>query len=112
MVVVFVLSVIQREGYKGEFSFSIIINSKLYLRTADYTMKKACGIYEIKNNKGRISYKIFADKHDLQIYLDKNKDKTCLQMAPIFSVDEYKEFDHTQIRKLTSDEIIKYMSER
>ena len=33
-------------------------------------------------------------------------------MAPIFSVDEYKEFDHTQVRKLTSDEIIKYMSER
>lgn len=33
-------------------------------------------------------------------------------MAPVFSVDEYKEFDHTQVRKLTSDEIIKYMSER
>lgn len=107
---------IERDPKRGlqrwNFPFQSLSIAKLYLRSADYTMKKACGIYEIKNNKGRISYKIFADKHDLQIYLDKNKDKTCSQMAPIFSVDEYKEFDHTQVRKLTSDEIIKYMSER
>ncbi len=29
-------------------------------------MKKACTIYKIKNNKGRISFKIFADDLDIE----------------------------------------------
>ena len=33
-------------------------------------------------------------------------------MKPIFIVDEYKEYPNTQVRKLTFDEIQKYMSER
>ena len=45
-------------------------------------------------------------------YLKKNKGKTCEDMNPIFIVEEYSEYANTQIRKLTSDEIQKYMSER
>ena len=33
-------------------------------------------------------------------------------MKPIFAVEEYKEYANKQIRKLTSNEIQKYMSER
>ena len=33
-------------------------------------------------------------------------------MKPIFMIEEYREYANTQIRKLTSDEIQKYMSER
>ena len=33
-------------------------------------------------------------------------------MKPIFTIEEYKEYANTQIRKLTSNEIQKYMSER
>ena len=33
-------------------------------------------------------------------------------MAPVFIIDEYKEYPHTEVRKLTSDEIIQYMNER
>lgn len=84
----------------------------MYLRTADYSMKKPCGIYEIKSDNNRLSYKIFADSEDLQLYLKKNKGKICKNMKPIFIVEEYKEYSNTQIRKLTSDEIQKYMSER
>lgn len=51
------------------FPFKTLEIAKLYLRTADYTMKKPCGIYEIKNSKGRLSYKIFAAKEDLQVFL-------------------------------------------
>jgi len=40
----------------------------LYLRTADYTNKKCCGIYEIENFKGRKSYKIFANNTELENY--------------------------------------------
>lgn len=75
-------------------------------------MKKACGIYEIQSDKGRVSYKIFANNADLQIYLKKNQGKTCKDMKPVYIVKEYKEYPNTQVRKLTSNEIQKYMSER
>ena len=84
----------------------------MYLHTADYNMKKPCGIYELKSENGRLSYKIFANIEDLQLYLKKNKGKICKDMKPVFIIEEYREYANTQIRKLTSDEIQKYMSER
>ena len=69
-------------------------------------------MFEIKSENGRLSYKIFVDCEDLQLYLKKNKGKTCDKMKPLFIVEEYKEYADTQVRKLTSDEIQKYMSER
>lgn len=97
---------------RWNFPFKSFEIAKLYLRTADYSMKKPCGIYELKNENGRFSYKIFADSGDLLIYLKKNKGKTCKDMKPIFIMEEYREYANTQIRKLTSDEIQKYISER
>ena len=97
---------------RWNFPFKSLEIAKLYLRTADYTMKKSCGIYEIKSENGRLSYKIFADSEDLRAYLKKNKDKTWETMFPVFRVEEYKEYPNTQIRKLTFVEIQKYMSER
>lgn len=85
---------------------------KLYLRTADYTEKKPCGIYELKSENGRISYKIFASNEDLKLYLKKNKGKTCEKMASVFSVEKYQEFPNTQVRKLTAEEVETYMKER
>ena len=66
-------------------------------------MKKSCGIYKIINKKGRKSYKIFASQNDLKLYLEKYKDKTCLKMEPIFSINQYQEYPHTEARKLTPD---------
>ena len=86
--------------------------AKLYLRTADCTEKKPCGIYELKSENGRISYKIFASNEDLKLYLKKNKGKTCEKMASVFSVEEYQEFPNTQVRKLTAEEVETYMKER
>ena len=54
---------------RWNFPFKTPEIAKLYLRTADYSMKKPCGIYEIKSENGRLSYKIFADSEDLQLYL-------------------------------------------
>ena len=97
---------------RWNFPFKTLEIAKLYLRTADYTMKKSCGIYEIENNKGRVSYKIFAENEDLLLFLKKNKDKVCKQMQPIFSVGQYKDYPNTEVRKLSTEEIRKYMSER
>ena len=97
---------------RWNFPFKSLEIAKLYLRTADYTEKKACGIYELKSENGRISYKIFASNEDLKLYLKKNKGKTCEKMASVFSVEEYQEFPNTQVRKLTAEEVETYMAER
>ena len=102
----------QRGLQRWNFPFKSLEIAKLYLRTADYTEKKACGIYEIENSKGKKSYKIFPSYDDLLLFLKKNKDKQCKQTAPLFTVGKYKEYPHTQIRMLTSAEVKKYMSER
>ena len=102
----------QRGLQRWNFPFKSLEIAKLYLRTADYTMKKSCGIYEISNGKGRISYKVFAETEDLQLFLKKNKDKVCENIAPIFFIEQYEEYSNTEVRKLTAEEIEKYMSER
>lgn len=97
---------------RWNFPFKSLEIAKLYLRTADHTMKRSCGIYELKNEKGRNSYKIFADKKDLELYLKKTKRNTSGTMIPLFRIKEYKEFKNTQVRRLTNDEIIQYLAER
>lgn len=97
---------------RWNFPFKSLEIVKLYLRAADYTMKKPCGIYEIKDNRGKVSYKIFASSMQLQSFLQKNKGKICETMAPAFIMDKFIEYPNTQVRKLTADEIIKYMAER
>lgn len=107
---------IERDEKRGlqrwNFPFKSLEIATLYLRTADYTRKKACGIYEIKNDKGRASYKIFADIEDLHVFLKKNKDKVCEKMAPVYSAGAYCEYPGTEVRKLTQKEIDSYMSQR
>lgn len=97
---------------RWNFPFKSLEIAKLYLRTADYTSKKSCGIYEIESEKGRLSYKIFSDDEELSAFLKKNHGKICRQMKSVFRVEGYKEYPKTQVRKLTVDEIERYMAER
>lgn len=64
---------IERDPKRGlqrwNFPFESLGIAKLYLRAADYTMKKPCGIYELTNENGRLSYKIFTGSEDLLAYL-------------------------------------------
>ena len=101
-----------RDLQSWNFPFKSLDIAKLYLRTADYTMKKPCGIYEIKSENGRLSYKIFEGEESLKTYLKRNKGKTCETMKPAFIVDEYREYENTEVRKLNPEEVKKYMSER
>ena len=98
----------KRKVQRWNFPFKTLEIAKLYLRTADYTMKKACTIYKITNNKGRISYKIFANSTDVEKYLKINQDKIS---EPVFSLGDYKEYPNTQVRILAADEVKKYMIE-
>lgn len=102
----------ERGLQRWNFPFRTLEIAKLYLRTADYTVKNCCGVYEIKNTKSKISYKILSGKDDLLLYLKKNPDKSCKEEKPVFSVKEYSEFPNTEVRKLTALEAEKYLSER
>ncbi len=102
----------KRNLQRWNFPFKSLDIAKLYLRTADYTVKKSCGIYEMKSDSGRIFYKIFAEIEDLQLFLKKNKDKICEKMSPVFTAGEYTEYPNTEVRKLSPGEINTYMSER
>jgi len=97
---------------RWNYPFSSLAIAKQYLRSVDYTLKKACGIYELISNNGRVLYKIFPEKKDLQQYLNKHKDKSCKTMAPVFTVGKYREYPKTQIRKLTPEEILRYYNEQ
>ena len=44
---------------RWNFPFKSLEIAKMYLRTANYSMKKSCGIYEIESENGRLSYKTF-----------------------------------------------------
>lgn len=107
---------IEREPGRGlqrwNFPFQSLERAKLYLRTADFTMKKSCGIYELKNSQGRVSYKIFPGAEELQVYLKKNPKKSCETMLPVFSWKGYREYPDTQVRRLSPEEIKRYMQEK
>lgn len=96
---------------RWHFPFKTLEIAKCYLRTADFTMKKSCFIYEIEDVKGRMSYKIFSDRETLQLFLKKNS-KSCRNVLHPFFMKEYREFPDTKIKKLTSFEIDKYMSNK
>lgn len=67
---------------------------------------------EIKSGNGSILYKIFAETEDLRLYMKKNPDKICEKMTTVFSVEGYKEYPETEIRKLTEEEIKKYLQQK
>lgn len=86
--------------------------AKLYLRTADYTTKRCCGVCEIISKTGRKSYKIFVHDKEMLDYLKKNKDKKCTNNKAIFRANDYKEYPNTEIRKLTKQEAEDYWNKR
>lgn len=106
---------IEKDSKRGlmrwNFPFKTLEIAKLYLRVAEYCCQSNCGIYELKNNKDRKSYKIFVSKSDLLSYLSKNKKLSCPKMQSIFQNSEFKVYKNTLIKKLNLQEVSKYISE-
>lgn len=96
---------------RWNFPFTSVEIAVLYLRTAIYSTKSSCGIYKVVAANGRVSYKIFKDTHDAQIYADKHKDKTCDIHNPVIE-KAYQQFEGTQVRRLTTLEIEQYVKEQ
>lgn len=98
-----------RNLQRWNFPFKSAEIAKLYLRTADASLQKNCGIYEITNTKGRKSYKIFSDITSLKTYLAKKNDKKCEKLEAIYMQNEYVRFPHTRIKKLSQNEVERYL---
>lgn len=91
---------IEKDSIRGlqrwNFPFKSLDIAKLYLRTADFTLKKCCGIYEIESSNGRLSYKIFADNNELQLFLKKIKIRNATHYSHCFL---FKNIKNIQIQK-------------
>lgn len=101
----------KRHLQRWNFPFKSFDMAMLYLRSAEVSTLKCCGIYEIISSSGRTSYKIFKTDEDFKTYLQKSKKKTRHQNA-LFSSKNFKSFDKNQIRKLTSKEVTQYLQEK
>ena len=105
---------------RGLFPFKSLKIAKLYLRSTEVVKGAHCGIYEldayyskmVKSNKVRKTYKIFANKEELDTYLKKNKNKKTGSSSPLFCSSAYIEKYENQLRTLTDKEIITYMNEK
>lgn len=95
---------------RWNFPFKTVEIAKLYLRSADVAAETNCGIYEIKDKKGRISYKIFNSPSAAATYTTKHK--VCLSKKPIYQRKRFKRYSNAEIRHLTSDEVDTYLKEQ
>ncbi|WP_086348036.1 hypothetical protein [Candidatus Enterococcus clewellii] len=106
---------IQKDEKRGVqrwyFPFRSLEIAILYLRTADVSEKRACGIYCLTDKNGRESFKIFPTRDALNSYLHKNKNKECFDNVPIYQVTPYQTFTDTEIRRLTAEEVNQYLTE-
>lgn len=96
---------------RWQFPFKTAEIAKLYLRTADITTKTACGIYEVISDKGRRSYKIFANQQEFESYL-KTRNKSTTRRTPIYQQPRFETFPQTEIRYLTAEETANYLKEQ
>ena len=80
-------------------------------------MKMINNVERIKNFKEEKMFRVFLYKkrqywYSIQCFWGRNKGKICEKMKPVFIVEEYQEYENTQVRKLTPEEVERYMSER
>ncbi|MHC5374333.1 hypothetical protein ACYSNU_11100 [Enterococcus sp. LJL120] len=99
----------KRDVRRWNFPFKSLELAKLYLRTADYTEQRSCGIYGLVNDSGRRTYKIFSTQEDFISYL-KRAGKRPLQNDALYQKKCYQTFEKTEVRRLTEAEVSEYLS--
>ena len=79
-------------------------------KSGDICAETNCGIYEIKNERGRYSYKIFNSPSIAAAYT--NNHKVCLNEKPLYQRERFKRYPNAEIRRLTSHEVDIYLKEQ
>ena len=100
---------VKRNVQRWNFPFKTEETAMLYLRTAEASLGKPCGIYEMTANSGRQSYKIFETDEAMLRYIAGQKGKSG---RLVYRSKVYRKFPGTQIRKLSREEIERYLMEQ
>jgi len=98
--------------YRWKYPFKDCDTALLYLKTAEIVSGRNCGIYELQAEAGRTFAKIFPTKQDLLAYLQDNPGTTCPSAKPVYLFKHYFPVEVSQIRKLTEDEVQRYLAEQ
>jgi hypothetical protein len=98
--------------YRIKNPFKSLEIAKLYLRAAEAIYEGPCGIYETMYSNGRILFKIFRTKEDMEAYLEKNTTQSCPSGRPLFKTPSYKPYRRAQIRKLGRAAVELYLKEK
>lgn len=97
---------------RWQFPFKSEAAALLYLRAAEVSTGKPCGVYEVRSASGRASFKIFASREDLDAYLARNPDKSCPRLEPLIEHKTFRAAKHADIRMLGSEEVERYLEEK
>ena len=98
--------------YRIKYPFNSLEIAKLYLRAAEAIYEGPCEIYEIEYSNGRVLYKIFHNREDMEVYLKKNPMQSCPSDKPLYVTPSYKPAAKSQIKKLSAAQVAKYMEEK
>ncbi len=98
--------------FRARFPFKTLEIAKLYIRSAEAIYRGSCEIYEIKYKNGRIFYRIFKNKQDLQEHLDRNPDQMCEKKTALFKSSGFSPAMGNQMRNLTPREVNTYLEEK
>lgn len=98
--------------YRARFPFKTLQIAKYYLRAAEVIHRSTCEIYELKDTFGRIVYRIFKDRADLEAYLAKNPNRELAQNRAVYVSPVYRGCEPDQLRYLKPDEIQEYLAQK
>lgn len=98
--------------YRVKYPFKSLEIAKLYLRAAEAIYGGPCEIFEVEYSNGRTLYKIFQNSDHLMDYLKKNPTQTCSKKSSLFKTPSYRSHSKAQLRKLTNNEIARYIKEK
>lgn len=98
--------------YRIKYPYKSLEIAKLYLRAAEAVYQGPCEIYEIEYSNGQTLHKIFNNKDDMLVYLKDTSTQSCPSGEPLYRTLSYRPLDKSQVKKLSTGEIAKYLEEK
>ncbi len=97
---------------RWQFPFKSAPIALLYLRAAEASTRRPCGVYKLRSESGRASFKIFPGHDALEAYLARNPGKACVGRITDAAREGYRAFPNAQVRMLSADEAERYLAEQ
>ena len=92
--------------------FGSLEQAKLYLKAAEIMNDGICGIYEIIYKRGEKRYRVFKNADELKKQLKSNKNIKCDNFEPVYISKKHIPVKDNQVRRLTEEEVQRYLAER